>query len=178
MSVTLKDIATKLNLSISTVSYALNGGPKPVSKTVHRRVHEAAQELGYRQNRLARSLVTRRTGTIGVVPANVQRDILLTPCIHLALNGGLNAAEELRQDVCIFCAHDRNLPDEVAVDLLDGRVDGVVFVAPRLDSPALREISKSGLPYAIVTEDDGRGPSFIVDNELGVHMAMDHLYEH
>ncbi len=177
MPATIKDIAQKLNLSISTVSYALNGGPKPVSKDVYRRVTRVAKELGYRPNRIARSLVTRRTHTIGVVPVDVDLDILLTPCVHLALNGVFNAAAKLRQDVLIFTAHDRNLPDEVVEDMLDGRVDGVVFIAPRPDSPALRQISVSGLPYSIVAADDRQGASYIVDNERGTQMALEHLYE-
>jgi DNA-binding LacI/PurR family transcriptional regulator len=177
MPATIKDIAQKLNLSISTVSYALNGGPKPVSKDVYRKVQRAAKEMGYRPNRLAKSLVTRRTHTIGVVPVDVDLDILLTPCVHLALNGVFNAAARLRQDVLIFTAHDRNLPDEVVEDMLDGRVDGVVFIVPRPDSPALHQISCSGLPFAIVGAQDERGASFLVDNERGSLMALEHLYD-
>lgn len=176
MAVTIKDIAQRLDLSVSTVSYALNGGPKPVSTDVKAKVLRMAEELNYRPNRLAKSLVTRRSHTIGVVPVDVEQDILLTPCVHLVLNGVVNAAAALRQDVLLFTAHDRNLPDEVADDILDSRVDGVVFIAPRPDSPALRRIANSDLPYAIVAADDGLSPSYIVDNEKGARLALEHLY--
>lgn len=177
MPATLKDIAQRLNLSISTVSYALNDGPKPVSKEVRRRVLKVAKELDYRPNRLARSLVTRRTYTVGVVPVDVEEDILLNPFVHLALNGLVNASAKLRHDVLFFSAHDRNLPNEVVDDMLDGRVDGVVFIGPRPDSPALKQISESSLPYAIIAAEDAFGPSFVVDNEEGATMALAHLYE-
>ncbi|HWD37996.1 MAG TPA: LacI family DNA-binding transcriptional regulator [Fimbriimonas sp.] len=177
MAVTIKDIARRLNLSVSTVSYALNEGPKPVSKEVHRRVKRMALELGYRPNRIAKSLVTRRTHTIGVIPVDVEIDILMTPCVHMSLNGIVNAAERLRQDVLLFTAHDRNLPSEVVADILDGRVDGVVFIAPRPDSPALRNICQSALPYSIIAADDQHGPCYTVDNESGVRLALEHLYE-
>jgi len=176
MPAKMSDIAERLNLSISTVSYALNGGPKPVSSDVVRRVQEAAKELGYRPNRIARSLATGRTWTIGVVPADVEANILLTPCIHLALNGIFNAAAKLGQDVLVFTAHDRNLPNEVAEDLLDSRVDGVVFIAPRTDSSALRVIADSGLPYAVVAAVEKGGPGFVTDNRGGSLAALDHLY--
>jgi len=174
MPVTLKDIAERLDLSISTVSYALNDGPKPVSEAVRKRVLRAAKELGYRPNRLARSLVTRRTHTIGVVPADVDHDILLKPNVHLALNGVFNAAAELRQDVLVFTAHDRNLPGAVADDLLDSRADGVVFISPRPDSPALLRIIESDLPHAVIAE-EGLSTSISVDNERGVLALLEHL---
>jgi len=176
MPVTIKDIARRLDLSVSTVSYALNGGPKPVSTDVKEKVLRMAEELNYRPNRLAKSLVTRRSHTVGVVPVDVEQDILLTPCVHLVLNGVVNAAAALRQDVLLFTAHDRNLPDEVADDILDSRVDGVVFIAPRPDSPALRRIADSDLPYAIVAADDGLSPSYIIDNDRGARLALEHLY--
>src|ERR1700722_6739812 len=107
MAGTLKDIARQLNLSISTVSYALNNGPKPVSDSVRERVRELASEIGYKPNRIARSLVTRRSGVIGVVPVDLNMDSLLQPYIVLALNGIFNAAAKLKQDVLVFTAHDR-----------------------------------------------------------------------
>jgi DNA-binding LacI/PurR family transcriptional regulator len=59
---------------------------------------------------------------------------------------------------------------------LDSRVDGVVFIAPRPDSPALRRISSSNLPYAIVAANDHNGPSYAIDNAQGTKLALEHLY--
>ena len=176
MAGTLKDIARQLNLSISTVSYALNDGPKPVSNSVRERVRELAREIGYRPNRIARSLVTRRSGVIGVVPVDLNMDSLLQPYIVLALNGIFNAAANLKQDVLVFTAHDRNQRHTEADDLLDCRADGVVFLSPRADSPALRRIIESRLPHAVVGEDCD-SPSFIIDNAVGARRALDHLAE-
>jgi DNA-binding LacI/PurR family transcriptional regulator len=176
MAATLKDIAEHLNLSISTVSYALNGGPKPVSETVRGRVLQKAEELGYRPNRLARSLVTRRTHTLGVIPVGTEEDILLYPTVHLALNGLFNAAVCSGQDLMIFTAHDWNSARASAHDLLDSRVDGVIFVCPHSDSLVIREISQSGLPFAIVGN-SSISPHFTLDNVAGALMAMRHLYD-
>ena len=63
MPATIRDIAKRLGISVSTVSYALNGGPRPVPEEVRRRVLEVARELDYRPNRLARSMVTGKTET-------------------------------------------------------------------------------------------------------------------
>jgi DNA-binding LacI/PurR family transcriptional regulator len=73
MSATIRDIAKQLNISVSTVSYALNGGPRPVPERVRVRVLETARDLNYRPNRNARSLITKRAHSIGVVPSELGR---------------------------------------------------------------------------------------------------------
>jgi LacI family transcriptional regulator/LacI family repressor for deo operon, udp, cdd, tsx, nupC, and nupG len=177
MAKTLKDIADQLNLSVSTVSCALKDGPKVVSPEIRDAVRKAALEIGYRPNRIARSLVTGRTHTIGVVPMFVDTDTLLHPYMQLALNGIFNAANELSNDVLVFTARDRNHPHAVADDLLDSRADGVILISPRPDSPAIQRVSVSSLPYAVLFENCG-GHSFTIDNRHAVFTALDHLYQY
>ena len=66
VAVTSKDIARKLRISQSTVSRALRGDPRVAADTAAR-VLEAARQMNYTPNLAARSLITRRTGTVGVV---------------------------------------------------------------------------------------------------------------
>ena len=66
MAVTSKDIARKLKISQSTVSRALRGDPRVAPETMAR-VLEAARQMNYTPNLAARSLITRKTGTVGVV---------------------------------------------------------------------------------------------------------------
>ncbi|EAC2406482.1 LacI family DNA-binding transcriptional regulator, partial [Listeria monocytogenes] len=61
----IKDIAKKAGVSISTVSYALNGSPKVTEKT-RKRIMTIANELNYIPNMAARTLKTRETKIIGV----------------------------------------------------------------------------------------------------------------
>src|SRR4051794_17967274 len=63
---TILDIARKLGLSAMTVSRALTGHPE-VSESTRRKVLRCAESVGYRPNRWARSLVTRKSSIIGVV---------------------------------------------------------------------------------------------------------------
>src|SRR3954467_7492772 len=63
---TLEEVASHAGVSRATVSRVVNGSPK-VSIDVRRAVEAAVTELGYVPNRAARSLVTRRSGSIGVV---------------------------------------------------------------------------------------------------------------
>ena len=61
--VTIRDVARRAGVSLSTVSQVLNGRSGYASATTRDRVLEVARELGYRPNALARGLVTSRTGT-------------------------------------------------------------------------------------------------------------------
>jgi len=67
MPVTRDDVARTAGVSVATVSYVLNRGPKPVSEDKRRRVLEAVTALGYRPNAIARSLRARRTHILGLV---------------------------------------------------------------------------------------------------------------
>lgn len=66
--VSIRDVATKVGVSIGTVSHVLNGNTKArISKETQERIRVAAEELGYRPNPLARSLWRGKTDTIGLL---------------------------------------------------------------------------------------------------------------
>lgn len=68
--VTVKDVAERAGVSISTVSRVLTGNA-PVSKELHRRVVQAIDELGYLPNALARGLRLRRTAVLGLIVPDI-----------------------------------------------------------------------------------------------------------
>lgn len=178
MAATIKDIAKKLNISVSTVSYALNDGPRPVPEEVKRRVLEAAQELRYRPNRVARNLVTRRSFTIGIVPNEATKDIVLSPYLQSSLNGIVNTAEAFHYDVLFFTRYDQKETRVMTDVLLDGRVDGLIFLAPPTNAPVLEIIADYGMPHVVIAgESRFNSPQFRADNASGVNAAMNHLWE-
>ena len=130
MPVTIKDIARQLNISISTVSYALNDGPRPVPADIKAKVLAVAQELNYRPNSLARSMATGRTDTIAVVPPSGGHPMLLSPYLLTVLNGIMEAAETLEQDVLLHTVRGDREPMGSARSVFSGKVDGVLLIAP------------------------------------------------
>jgi DNA-binding LacI/PurR family transcriptional regulator len=70
MTISIKDIAKEMNISFSTVSRALNNSPRIKSET-REQIQRKATEMGYLPSAVARSLVTRRTNTIGVVVTQI-----------------------------------------------------------------------------------------------------------
>lgn len=177
MAATIKDIARKLNISVSTVSYAINGGPRPVPDEVKRRVLEVARELNYRPNRLARSLITRRSHTIGVLPDLVTHDIVLSQFVQYVLNGIFNESGRAGYDSLFFTACDHENPGRTVDQVLDGRVDGLIFLATEDQSELMHELDRQEFPYVLVsTANAGAGMRVGVDNESGVRQALHHLH--
>jgi LacI family transcriptional regulator/LacI family repressor for deo operon, udp, cdd, tsx, nupC, and nupG len=177
MAATIKDIARNLGISVSTVSYALNGGPRSIPAEVKERVLSMAKELNYRPNRAARTMVTGKSDTIGVVPPDVTENVFLSPYLHLALNGLVNEAGRLHQDILLFTRYGETERNDITSVLVDGRVDGVIFVAPHFSDKSIELATSLHLPCVSVSGAPLDGMlTFCVNNEAGVNQALEHLY--
>src|SRR5262249_13048699 len=92
---TLEEVALRAGVSRATVSRVVNGSPK-VSPDVRRAVEAAVAELGYVPNRAARSLVTKRSGSVGVVitepPGRLFSDPFF-PRLLRGISGALSARD-------------------------------------------------------------------------------------
>lgn len=176
MPTTLKDIARELNISVSTVSYALHGGTRKIPDQLREQVRETAVRMNYRPNRLARSLVTGRTNTIGVVPPVLDDDVFLSPYLRMAWNSIVNEAEKLRQDLLLLTASDRTRAADSIDDLVDSRIDGLLFVAPSVEAKPFERLTELQVPYTLMSAGgNAPGPHFGVDNNQGVRLAVQHL---
>ncbi|HLK17213.1 MAG TPA: substrate-binding domain-containing protein, partial [Fimbriimonadaceae bacterium] len=84
-------------------------------------------------------------------------------------------AEALGQDVLLYTRFDQTSPAAFVNAMLDGRADGLIFLAPIVDSPALEQLSTK-IPIAIASGLEVPGiPSFTCDNRHGVHQAIAYL---
>ena len=93
---TLEEVASRAGVSRATVSRVVNGSPK-VSPDVRRAVEAAVTELGYIPNRAARSLVTRRSGSIGVVITEPTGRLFSDPFFPRLLRG-ISSSLSARED--------------------------------------------------------------------------------
>jgi DNA-binding LacI/PurR family transcriptional regulator len=167
--VTLRDVATTAGVSAQTVSRVINGRPDVAEDTRHS-VWEAIHRLGYRPNVVARSLVSQRTHTLGVISFPMQDYFL--PDLLMSLE---HEARE-RGYVCMFSFTEGDSDDFPRLfDLLvDRRVDGVVLLAPGTLSTRLREIPVPVVSLAHPIEHD-RVINIDVDNVDGGYQAMSYL---
>ena len=100
MAVTIKDVARSCGLSISTVSKVFNGYPD-ISEATRRQVMEAAREIGYRPNALARALKTNRSYNLGVLFVDENVSGLMHPFFAAVLNAFKAEVESRGYDIKI-----------------------------------------------------------------------------
>lgn len=175
---TIKDIAKRLNISVSTVSYALNGGPRTVPEAVKERVWAVARELDYRPNRVARQLVTRTSDTIGIATDHPAVDAMLGPFLQNVFNSVLNVAERSGQDVLFLTSHSGADARTYVNTLLDGRVDGVLLLAAKPQSELVSMLRERDFPHVLISApEDAGSPSFGVDNDASIRVLVRHLVE-
>lgn len=175
MSVTIRDIAERMNLSKSTVSHALNGHSKHVSAEVRERVLTVAKEMGWWPNHVARALATGRTHTIGFVPHSLDRTALTSPFCRSALSAIYVAAEENHLHVLLPTGYDPADPEGTRGRLFEAQVDGLILLAST-NARLLEDLIQRGLPMATVASPSVRiGASFNADNVGGASAAIDHL---
>ncbi|MFQ3587819.1 MAG: LacI family DNA-binding transcriptional regulator [Fimbriimonadaceae bacterium] len=178
MAATIKDIAKRLNISVSTVSYALNGGPRPVPDEVREKVVAVARELNYRPNWVARSMVTGRTNTIGVIPSGTGPNSFLSPYVIAVLNSITNIASTRNQDLLLVTGFRTDRPAELVDHLLGGRVDGAVFIAPGFEPSVIRDLREAGLAVVTIAGPAIPGVTdYRSDNREGVFSALRHLVD-
>ncbi|MEM0962495.1 MAG: LacI family DNA-binding transcriptional regulator [Bacteroidota bacterium] len=174
MSITIRDVARRAGVSISTVSRVLNGS-SPVREDKRDRVIEASEALGYAPNPAALSLLGKRTGGVGALLPFVSGEFFSE------LLGGLDqAAQSLERFLVVSTSHRK--PDEFAriVRALDKRVDGLVVMAPELDSAAAASLLRASAPTVFLnTFAEGiEADMFNFDNAGGTRALTGHLIRH
>ena len=130
MTVTSKDIAKELGVSQSTVSRALRGDQRVAAATLQR-VLEAAQRRNYTPNLAARSLITRRTRTVGVVVSDITNPFY--PELLDILHNEFALANY--RTILLNERTDARLEQHVTELVNGGATDGLVYVSAVLGAP-------------------------------------------
>ena len=166
------DVARRAGVSHMTVSRVINE-PGRVRASTRERVQNAIEELGYRPNTAARSLVTRRSQIIGVVALNLT---LFGPAS--ILRGIEEAAREEGFFVSIASVP-RLTADALRAAvhrLLNQAVDGIVIIAPFRAASQTLDAVVGPVPVVAVEGFDLDGPlNVAVDQRLGGRLAVEHL---
>lgn len=176
-SVTLKDIARETGYHVSTVSRALDSRTRAtLSDQVVAQIKEAAKRMGYRPNRLAAGLRTKRTKTVGVVIPDISNP-LFPPIVR-----GIEKVLEPLSYVSIIVNTDgrRDREQEMVRVLLEHGVDGIIHAAVERDDPILDEVSRAGVPLVTVNRalEDSSVPGVVNDDADGISRMMAHLISH
>lgn len=163
-TITSSDVARRAGVSQSAVSRAFTPGAS-VSKAMREKVMQAARELGYRPNVLARSLITRRSRMIGVVMAHLGNQYY--PVVLERLS---NALQAHRYHILVFMAsQERGDFDHVLQEILDYQVDGIVMASVTMSSRLAAQCDDLGVPVVLFNrlQDDTRVSAVASDNVAG-----------
>ncbi len=175
---TLSDVGREAGVSAMAVSAVLNGArtSSRISPDTRARILDAAARLDYRPNAAARALVRRRMSTIGVV-AVVEGGELNHYFLEV-FNGVLAAAARHGQNTTVFTLHDWERDGRRVGGFCDGRIDGLVMIAPLLDADAVATLPAHTPMVAIHANHAIDGLiSLESDEEAGSCALVSHLIE-
>ena len=171
MAVTIKDVAREARVSVASVSRALNGLQNVTSET-RERILGVVRDLRYMPHGGARSLITRRTQTIGV----------LLPDLHgeyfSEIIRGIDLAARARGlHLLVSSSHGDAVEASAAIRAMRGRVDGLLVMSPHANADFLADNLPDDLPSVLLnTRVAGHQySSLTVDNYRGACAMVRHL---
>jgi DNA-binding LacI/PurR family transcriptional regulator len=174
---TIKDVARLSGVSTQTVSRVLNDRPD-VSPDTREKILEVINRLGYQPSALARSLIQRRSFTLGVIIAGLKYQ-----GISLTLNGITEQADKDGYSLLLEELPSFNVTDvqPVVRSLMSHQVEAIIYAAPEIGEnwrnvqmqcprPCPPMVFLKGSPYPGIS-------TISVDNYLGAYLATLHLYD-
>jgi DNA-binding LacI/PurR family transcriptional regulator len=166
---TIYDIARITGVNPSTVSRALNQ-PGRVSASTEQRIREAAADLGYRTNPMARALPTGKTGTLGLLVSD------LTNPVYFDLVRGAERIAREHDTMLVFADSQESAElERSTAERLQIAVDGLLLVASRLEDAQIQELA-AAKPLVAVNRPVPGVPSVAPDIQPGMTEALDLLH--
>ncbi len=174
MAVTIKDVAKKANVSISTVSRVINSS-KPVSDDIKKRVYEVVEELGYTPNPVARSLVMKKRKIIGVIVPEVSMSVM-----GELINAIEDIAKTYNYDI-VLCNTYGEVDNEIRYfELLKAKqVGGIIFATNEINDVNAGQLIDADVPIVLFDRDgtDYEISSVSVNQEHSTYQAVEYLIE-
>lgn len=169
---TARDVARRAGTSTAVVSYVFNDGPRGVAPATRKRVLDAAADLGYRPNALARSLSKGRTHSIGLIVPDICNPYFAELARAIEDAAGTTGNLLLIADSALSADQERRH----ARSLIERQVDSVVLVSV-CDEPDLMEFFEAGVPVVALhpLSDRERASSITIDYEAAAQRATEHL---
>lgn len=168
MKATIRQVADAVGVAPSTVSRALAGSGL-VSPATRQRVEQVAAQLGYQPNRIARSLVTGRTGNLGLILPD-----LANPFFPGIVKGAQARAKAAGEAVFVADSDEDPTVEAGLIREFAKQVDGLLLCSPRSSEEVISELV-SDSAVVLVNRRVGDLPAITVDNADGMRQAVAHL---
>jgi DNA-binding LacI/PurR family transcriptional regulator len=174
---TLETVAAVSGFSRATVSRVINGSTS-VAPEIRRAVEEVIDQIGYVPNRAARSLVTRRTGSIALVVREPVEFGLADSYLSSVIVAASQSLAGTGVQLAVMMAANDADHAKLGSYVRGGHVDGVLLISVHDDDPLPGQLIRAGVPLVM----GGRpaatlkgGSSVDSDNRQGAVLAAEHL---
>lgn len=156
-SPTIKDVARAANVSVATVSYVLNNGPRSVTAETRERVLRTMQELGYQPNASARRLRLNRTHIVGLAIAGLSGKPGFSDLYFLDINLGLSEAADEADHYLMLVGNGQKLQDPDFYRKLAGQrlIDGLIVLGSLFSAQVVEAWLAAHLPIVAIGRHKG-----------------------
>jgi DNA-binding LacI/PurR family transcriptional regulator len=166
-SPTLDEVALLAGVSRATVSRVINDSPR-VSPEARKAVEAAVEQLRYVPNRMARSLVTRRTDTIAIVLSEPNTRAFSDPFFAAIVRGVSATLADTDQNLVLLTARGTREQEKIGRYVRQGHVDGVVLMSLHSDDLLPDLLTEAGIPVVFSGRPlDGRPVAYVDADNVG-----------
>ncbi len=150
MKSTIKDIARRAGVSPSTVSRVISGSNR-ISEETQRKIRAIMEEMNYRPNLLARSLVNRTTNAIGVFSATSAEVSMKHPFFAEALRGMGTMAARSSMHLLLGTSASQEEDGRVVREMIDsGMIEGLILLSTLRDDPVAEQLHRHNFPFVVI----------------------------
>ena len=172
MTVTIHDVAQEAGVGIGTVSRVVNNSPA-VKPTTRERVLAAIHRLNYKPDPIARSMISKRTNSIGTIVPFFTR-----PSFMERLRGVEAVIARLERELILYNVETSAQRDHFFRELpLHRKVDGLLIISLSPDDAAARRFRELGTPVVLIDAYSPLLTSLVVNNVEGAYQAVKRLIE-
>lgn len=164
MKITIKEIAEDAGVSVSTVSRVISNNPK-ISEATKLRVREVIERLNYKPNIMARGLVKRKTGILGVIMPKETTTLFTSPFFIEVMQGiSLKGKERDYYIMYDFCKNEKEEYEGTKKLAESGLVDGICLMSTRKNDKSIHYLKETNFPFVIIGEPEEKDGVLWVDN--------------
>lgn len=172
MAATIHDVAREANVGIGTVSRVVNNSPR-VKPATRARVQAAVEKLQYKPDPIARSMISKRTNSLGVIVPFFTR-----PFFMELLRGVEIVSARLEHELILYNVETNVQRDHYFSELpMRRKVDGLLIVSLTPDDTVSQRLKDAGLPVVLIDAYSSLFTSLVVNNVEGAYEAVKFLIE-
>lgn len=183
INITIKDIARIAGVSHSTVSRSLNDSPK-VKEETKRRIREIAEKFDFEFNAGARSLSTKKTGTVGIIHPELNKDFSASLFCGALISEIMNELDKKEIDfIPSYALNRESFSSNIRRLTRQHKVDAFIIVESDVPAEDYQFLKKNSIPLIQLHYRpkfcSAKSIDYIFsDNFTGGKIATDHLIEH